>query len=522
MKRKGFAVVLAFLVMLQFAGQLSASAGSPESGNACSVAGSIITMSEGNFSFDWSNWRVYVIFGLMISAALVAMLYMFASVIKDEGLMARSRTEVSQIILTVFLALLFMVFVEFLCYSNAPSALLGVSQGNLFDSAENYMKDISSYTRNGFQTVFFFSTFLTFYDNFSEKSAGQNALTWGFAGGLKNLAPKAFISMFLFAYLSASLHIYLLHFILIYSLMFLIPTGIVLRSIFPFRRYGGALLGAGIALCVFFPFLLMLDSIIMGAYFQNPDFLGIDCTNNLDCMSKVCEPASAVNPNIHGKICYPVLSAGQKCDSEIGDWQCGSGRCIEPNTLGAGDTSSGKVCADVANLRTEGMDCLNDSECMSQLWCNMSGHRGECTAGLDTGAQCSSNSQCGMPGISFCQTGRCQMAKTLGEDCAANIECASLYCGATQDSPGNKCLEVKTDFRQLAVDVGKANPGTENFFSKISPLKALSSITQPVIISLFGGVILPLINIMLLSRAMKDLSGFFGAEMDIASIYKII
>jgi hypothetical protein len=525
-KGTGLAAAFALLLMLQMAGQLSAAAGSPATGQACSAAGSIITVTEGNFSLDWSNWRILVAVGLMISAALVGMLYMFASVMKDEGLMARARTEISQIILTAVLSVFFIVFVEFLCSSSVPPALLGLPQGNLFDNAENYLNDISSYTRSGFQTVFFFTSFLTFYDSYSEKSAGQNALTWGFAGGLKNLAPKAFMTMFLFAYLSASLHIYLLRFILIYSLMFLIPAGIILRSIFPFRRYGGALLGAGITLCVFFPFLLLLDSVMMGAYFQNPDFLNIECTNNLECLSKICGSASAVNPSMHGNMCYPVLSAGEKCDDEIGDWQCGSGRCVKKEIVAAGGSSTDKVCANVDQLRVEPEDCLTDSDCTIQLWCKIpeSGHRGKCTKSLDTDAACTRHGQCGMPGMAFCDpiTRSCKKALPTVASCNDNIECASLYCDRPADSNEKQCLEVKADYRQLAVDIGKTTPSSGNLLAKISPITALNKITQPVIIALFGGVILPLINFMLLSRTMKDLSGFFGAEMDIASIYRIL
>jgi len=524
-KGKVACMAVVLLVFLQLAGQLSAAAGSPSPGQACSAAGSIITVNEGNFSLDWSNWRILVAVGLMISAALVAFLYMFASVMKDEGLMARARTEVSQIVLTAVLSLFFIVFVEFLCSSSMPPALLGLPQGNLFDNAENYLNDISSYTRGGFQTVFFFTSFLTFYDSFSEKTAGQNALAWGFAGGLKNLAPKAFMSMFLMAYLSASLHIYLLRFILIYSLMFLIPAGIIMRSIFPFRRYGGALLGAGITLCVFFPFLLLLDSVMMGVYFQNPDFLNIECNNNLECLSKICGSASAVNPSMNGKLCYPVLSAGEKCDEEIGDWQCGSGRCTEP-FVATGGSSTDKTCMDVDQLRIEDKDCLSDSECTIQLWCKIpeSDYKGKCTKSLATDATCTRHAQCGIPGIAFCDPiiEACKKALPTEAPCNDNIECASLYCDRPVGSSDKQCLEVKADYRQLAVDVGKTTPSSSNLLAKISPITALNKITQPVIIALFGGVILPLINFMLLSRTMKDLSGFFGAEMDIASIYRIL
>jgi len=540
-------IILLVVIFLQLVSSVNAasgadstnpvSAGGTASGQACSAAGDIVTITAGNFSLNWSNWRIYLALGLMISAALIAMLYMFARVIRDEGLMARSREEVLQLALTVTLSIFFIAFVEFLCSSTALPTLLGLPQGNLFDGAESYLTSISTYTRSGFQTIFFFSSILTWYESYSEKAAGQNALTWGFAGGLRNLAPKALITMFLFAYLSANLHIYLLHFILVYCLMFLIPVGIVLRSFFPFRRFGGALLGVGIAFSILFPFLLLIDSVIMGSYFQNPEFLGIDCSSNYECMSKVCRPGSEVDPSITGNICYPSPVAGGPCDADIGDWQCISGRCIEPSATESSNyniivtpstyVATSKVCADTRFLGVEDADCTSDGDCLPSLWCKGSetieGFKGKCSKQSELGKPCLHNNQCGMPGQAFCNTSsKCQVPKTIGDNCSENIECASLYCESTAGISGKTCKEVKSDYRQLAIDIGKSSTGSENLFSKISPLKILGKIVQPVIIALFGGVLLPLINFMLLTRAVKDTSGFFGAETDIAGIYKIL
>jgi hypothetical protein len=372
---------------------------------------------------------------------------------------------------------------------------------------------MSSWTKTSFHSVFYFTTLLAFYDNYSEKSAGgENPLTWGFAGGLKNIAVKAMLSSFLFAYLSANLHLHLIKFLPFYCLLFLIPVGIVVRSIFPLRRFGGAMMGAGIALIVLFPFLLLMDSFMVGAYFGEPSLLNMTCTGPLECASKVCKKFT----NIQEWACAPPLVAGESCDKTIGDWQCASGKCIQNRT-----NPSNWICADTASLKTEGQLCSSDKECVPPLWCNAPSASSKCLkplADISNNPPCSSDSVCGAPGSAYCdKSNQCQSTNMVGETCTENKECGSLYCLS-----GN-CTEVKTDQNQVAFDIAKAGTqGGPGIFEKINPSTVVRSILDPLMIAIIGGIALPLVNYMLLSRAVKDFSGFFGAEIDISSIYKIL
>lgn len=472
-----------------------------DAATACEAAGDIVRIGGKEiFELNWSNWRIWIAVGLAISFILVAIIQLVAAFLKDEGLAARAKVEIFQLAATAVIALFFVAFFQFLCSPILPS-IFGFTE-NVFDKSESYLTSMASWTRGSFYQLFFLVSLQNWYESMSEKSAGGNPFTWGFAGGLANLFPKALITLFLFAYMSANLHIQLLHFLQPYTLMFLIPAGIALRSFFPFRRFGGALLGAGIALIVVFPLLMLLNALLMGASFDKPEFLNISCTENRECLSKVCNPAT--------QLCSTSLPSGAACDPSIGDWQCASNRCV------------GGKCADPATLGAEGTECANDKDCGAPLWCDdLAFSPPRCAKPLELGETCMRDYMCGIPGSAFCNaTFSCQKALGTGAACDEDIECASGRCDGIP--PNTKCVAAKYDARQMSIEVGKAGTTDANIASKFSISEIVSKPIEIFTIALIGGVFLPLINFLLLSRAVKDFSAFFGAEIDIASIYRVL
>lgn len=475
---------------------------------ACEASGDIVKLGAQGFEVNWSNWRIYVGIALAISAILIVIMQMVASVIKEEGLIARARAEIFQLTMTAVIALLFVAFFQFLCSPALPS-IFGFTE-NVFDRSETYLKSMASWTRASFGEIFTTLAIQSWYDSFSEKTAGKNPITWGFGGALATVVPRLLLSMFLFAYMSANLHIQLLQFLQPYALIFLIPVGIVIRSFFPFRRFGGALLGAGIALIVIFPFLILLDSLLLGTYFDKSEFLDIKCDSNVECLSKVC--------NATTRLCQNSLPTGTECgsargeaqDAAIGDLQCMSNRCVK-----------GK-CADPASLKGESAACSKDKECIAPLWCDLSGAPPQCAQPLRIGSACGRDAMCGAPDVAFCSPSKvCEGTKAVGDACNDNRECGSLYCSGVP--PNKVCISPKYDLRQIAITVGEAGvSGGSNLPNQLSISNALARMVEIMTIGIVGGIVLPLINYLLLSRAVRDFSAFFGAEIDIASIYRIL
>jgi hypothetical protein len=495
---------IVFIALLLFTLQISTAYAI----TACEASGDIVKIGTQGFEVNWSNWRVYLAIALALSILLIFIIRTVSSVIKEEGLIARSRSELFQLIMTAVIALFFVAFFQFLCSPALPS-IFGFTD-NIFDRSETYLKDMASWTRYSFFEIFTALALQNFYDSFSEKTAGQNPVTWGLGGALSTVVPRLLLSMFLFAHMSANLHIQLLQFLQPYTLIFLIPAGLVLRSFFPFRKFGGALLGAGIALIVIFPFLIMLDSLILGEYFKQASFLDLSCDSNVECLSKVCDTTK--------HLCQNSLPTGADCgsargeaqDALIGDLQCMSNRCVK-----------GK-CADPAVLLGDGAPCSKDKECEAPLWCDLSNTPKQCAQPLKTGSSCGRDAMCGASNRAFCNSSRvCAGSKAVGDSCEDNRECASLYCSGVP--PNKACVSPKYDLRQIAINVGEAGiSGGGSLPAQLSISRVLSRMVEIMTIGIVGGIVLPLINYLLLSRAVRDFSAFFGSEIDIASIYRIL
>lgn len=120
--------------------------------NACDI---------GAFELSWSNWRILALIGLLVSAAIVAIIYMVGSVLKDDSLIMRARAEVSQIVITACIIVLFVAIVQFLC-GNAISSLLFGSDTSLYDASADYLKRAQVWTAGAYFETFVLFSFLNF------------------------------------------------------------------------------------------------------------------------------------------------------------------------------------------------------------------------------------------------------------------------------------------------------------------------------------------------------------------------
>lgn len=280
----------------------------------------------------------------------------------------------------------------------------------------------------------------------------------------------------------------------------LLPVGIVMRSLFPFRRFGGALLGVGIGLMLFVPLLLAINSMVITSFINNQGWMeSFTCTQDRDCNSKVC--------NLETKVCGPFLKPGEKCgynDNVPGDWQCLSGRC------GNG------VCLDPKTLVGVGGKCTTTTNCNAGLWCN-----GEiCAAAKKTGDACTDDSECGMRWTNTCVDGKCSGTKGVNEACTRDAECSSLVCSGT--APQKKCIAAKIETGSMFVELAAAAKSPIPLILGISIVSMIPKISFYFSISFIAGFFLPFINLLLLSKAIRDISGFLGAELDVSSIMALL
>jgi len=165
----------------------------------------------------------------------------------------------------------------------------------------------------------------------------------------------------------------------------------------------------------------------------------IDGPGDIHCMSPfVCDAGQC------------LVGDGQPCAS---DTQCASGLC-EPASLGAGNVCCQTECAGacavclvgsgacVALTRTEDLDAPS---CAGASWC----YEGACRAKV--GTPCASGGDCPMD--LWCDTsggggGVCRARGQLGDDCAADGECAGGICSH------GRCCSQRCDAACAACDGG--------------------------------------------------------------------
>ena len=467
-------------------------------------------------ALEVDNWRVTAIIAVMVSALLIAILYMFGKAISDNSLVARSKEEFNQVILNIILVAIVIVIVQFICSNVIPSFLYGSNmvvsyqEPTLIKTSCVYLEKLSELTKS-----MFYKAFWTFFVGQYTQSVLETKWTKTL-GEAFDIILSGTMSLFfsmLISYIISSSQIFLIQFIQPFALVYLFPAGIVLRSLFPFRRFGGALIGIALALFFFLPLLVTLNAVIMDSQFKLNIEIGNKCVANEDCCTGICTNGE----------CQVKFADGETC---ISDKQCLSGICEE--------TKPSKLTCVPCKGTTE--SCSSDKDCCKGYKCSKSGGQGYCVLAKELYAPCASDYECT---TRVCSNGNCSLPHAADANCSKDTNCYSGKC------LGMKCTNcnlatgeipmVATEGSRTAseggaisdlIGVDLKDPEKSGMLSFMwQKIKSLfKDIIQPITIVTIAGIVLPLLNLIILSMAVRDMSSFFGAETDIsiASIWGII
>jgi hypothetical protein len=468
-----------------------------------------IFSSSCSLALSLDDWRVISAIGLLLSAILIAGMYMYGSVI-DESFKARAKNEMFQLFFTLIILIFFSFIIQLLC-SDLITDIFGLT-GSSFSASYNYLSNLSSYIANGLVITGIAGSTISFL-------ADRDIFSL-FSDPISYLADSTFViyGILLTAYIVTISQINLLPLLSILSLKFLIPIGLVLRSILPFRRFGGALLGAGIGLLLFIPLALIFNSLMFNVYISAPSVVPFQCQDNSDCFSHMC-----VNSQTPGlKVCRPLKADGESCNS---DSECRSGYCgLVPGSVSAKQCLSCGLESSTNPLCCEGYKKGND---------------GKCHLLRANGEMCSSDNDC-ISGLCREQAGInvCVPKKQVGQECNSDNECISRSCGLIQGV--KKCKQtimnpedydyfsslisnynsvsysIQYSQSQSTIVSGGSAP-TGSFFSSL-----IQKVIDFVVIAFVAGILFPILNLTLISRGIRDLSSALGSEMDIASIWRIL
>jgi len=487
--------------------------GCVQQGQQPSTTSSQATKDVCSITLSKNDWRSATALGLALSSIFAAALYLYGSAL-DSSFKQKAKNELYQLAVTATIAVMFVAIVQFMCGPVIPD-LFGFNASSPYDVATNYLRDLTTYTRNSYRTVFAFSLMV-------DVGSGFDTLKWsrtlqGFITSTDYL--KESIGMLfgtvLTSYMATLMQMQLLDYVQLLSLTVLLPSGIVLRSIFFTRKFGGALMGGAIAFYLMVPFMLMVNKVMVDPFFQSQQLAAATCVADKDCYSHNC--------NLTSNQCIAMYGDGVRCQN---NFQCASGYCSGTcqSCSGFGESPANAMC------------------CQGFMW-----NGKKCVAAKPNDKTCQTDSEC----VSwFCDKSKspavCASHKIEGS-CVDDKECFGRNCDGI--SPNKQCVDsIRTFNDQLLISARvasseKAGAVADNLQTTLlagQPSYALinnvdtrltaaptnksliDKVQDAFIGSVIAGIFLPIINILFISRAVRDMSAFLGAELDIASIWRVI
>lgn len=225
------------------------------------------------------DWFFVATMALMVSAALLAVIYMFAMILTAQGLVAFVKVEMIELGITAVIIFALMGIVASLCVFDINDVFpalnkvalfppAGVSSGNIYDVTFAYYEYLDSriigwMTANHLMVMNLDQIAST---TIYSKPLGLGMVTSpgaGFAGPLKNILAQMTNAMVV-AFIVNHAQLSVLKF-MTYSMMnYWLPIGIILRAFTPTRRIGGTLIAIAIGFLLIYPlFTVMTANVVL-------------------------------------------------------------------------------------------------------------------------------------------------------------------------------------------------------------------------------------------------------------------
>ncbi|MFH1520508.1 MAG: hypothetical protein ABID61_02590 [Candidatus Micrarchaeota archaeon] len=225
-------------------------------------------------------WEWFPLIGgaLVVSATILAFLYMWSSLFRDQNLNALVKLELSELVITTALLLIILMGVGAVANLQIgtllPQDLLPakvVTTDNVWSVSEKYFEevanDMGAWLELNYLLNWFFDSMAT--ATVYARPLGVGIITAplaGFASPIKQLLYNMTVALSV-AYVINYAQLYVLTFAFVAFLKYYLPIGIILRSFTPTRRIGGTIIGVTIAFLFIYPFLVSITYMMF--YSQN-------------------------------------------------------------------------------------------------------------------------------------------------------------------------------------------------------------------------------------------------------------
>lgn len=234
------------------------------------------------FSFLCS-WESVAMLALMTSVAILAFLYIFSVLFRNDNLKNFVKLEISELFITGILVIMLVTGIPGIAkltygsFVSVPPEDMpeGVTaDSNIFNVTETYFNEVGTDMGQWLELNYILGVYV---DSMASVTPYARPLgvglvaspLAGLASPFKQLLYNMSVALSI-AYVINYAQLYVFLFSLQGSLHYYIPLGIILRSFTPTRRIGGALIGLGLAFIFIFPMLYSFDHMMFYSKDNSP------------------------------------------------------------------------------------------------------------------------------------------------------------------------------------------------------------------------------------------------------------
>jgi len=238
----------------------------PIVGNATSILAGNVASGPGGVVLG-SDWLLLSVLALVVSTLALAILYMFASFLRNTQLITWTKFELFQVFGTAAILVFFGTTLLGICTFDMswldPRYPPGI---NMYQIIDEYFAKLEEVGYLLFGYIMYISKILTYMSRLTVLSSplgvGSNENPLETMGQLNSLI-FVMMSGFTTSFLMLQLQMRMLDYLAFACLGFLFPFGIFLRGFEPTRSFGGTLLGLSVSFFLFYPILMVFNDYVM-------------------------------------------------------------------------------------------------------------------------------------------------------------------------------------------------------------------------------------------------------------------
>jgi hypothetical protein len=228
------------------------------------------------------NWQAVSGLALVISAVILAFIYVFGTLFRNENLKNFVKIEITELFMTTALIIILIIGIGAVANLEVgtfiPSNQLPEGVGpdsNIYNVTESYFDvavgpDMASWLEMNYVLGVYVDSMASVTPYARPLGVGLVASPLaGLASPFKQLLYNMSVALSV-AYIINYAQLYVFLFVIAGALKYYIPLGIILRSFTPTRKIGGALIGLGISFLFVFPVLYSFDYMMFYSQDNSP------------------------------------------------------------------------------------------------------------------------------------------------------------------------------------------------------------------------------------------------------------